>query len=89
MILSSTDVFSVDELWLSKRTSPQASGVETSPALNVEPRSERKIIEAALAESKGRVSGPSGAAAKLRIPPSTLETRIKALNIDKRRFKYG
>jgi len=88
IILSSTDVFSVDELWLSKGT-PQASRVETSPALNVEPRTERETIEAALAETKGRVSGPLGAAAKLRIPPSTLETRIKALNIDKRRFKYG
>src|SRR5207245_875637 len=85
IILSSTDVFSVDELWLSKRTSPQASRAETSPALNVEPRSEREIIEAALAETRGRVSGPSGAAAKLRIPPSTLETRITALKIDKRR----
>ena len=89
IILSSTDVFSVDELWLSKRTSPQAARAEKSPALNVERRSEREIIEAALAETRGRVSGLSGAAAKLRIPPSTLETRIKALNIDKRRFKYG
>jgi PAS domain S-box-containing protein len=89
IILSSTDVFSVDELWLSKRTSPQASRAETSSALNVEPRTERETIEAALAETRGRVSGPSGAAAKLRIPPSTLETRIKALSIEKRRFKYG
>jgi formate hydrogenlyase transcriptional activator len=89
IILSSTDVFSVDELWLSQRTSPQASRVEASPALNVETRTERETIEAALAETKGRVSGPLGAAAKLRIPPSTLETRIKALNIDKRRFKYA
>jgi transcriptional regulator with GAF, ATPase, and Fis domain len=89
IILSSTDVFLVDELWLSKRTSPQASRVETSPALNVEPRSEREIIEAALAETRGRVSGPSGAAAKLRIPPSTLETRIKALKINKQQFKFG
>jgi PAS domain S-box-containing protein len=87
IILSSTDVFSVDELWLSKRTSPPRA--ETSPALNVEPRSEREIIEAALAETRGRVSGPSGAAAKLRIPPSTLETRIKALKINKQRFKFG
>jgi len=89
IILSSTDVFSVDELWLSKRTSPQASRVETSPASNVEPRSEREIIEAALAETRGRVSGPSGAAAKLRISPSTLETRIKALKINKHQFKFG
>ncbi len=89
IILNSSDVFSVDELWLSKRTSPRASPAETPPAVNVEPRSEREIIEAALAETRGRVSGPSGAAAKLRIPPSTLETRIKALKIDKRRFKFG
>src|SRR3954468_1574836 len=89
IILSSADVFSVDELWLSKRTSPQASRVETSPALNVEARSEREIIEVALAETRGRVSGPSGAAAKLRIPPSTLETRIKALRINKQQFKFG
>jgi PAS domain S-box-containing protein len=96
IILSTTDVFSVDELWLSKRTSPHTSRAETSPALraadlqkNVEPRSEREIIEAALAETRGRVSGPSGAAAKLRIPPSTLETRIKALKINKQQFKFG
>ena len=89
IILSSTDVFSVDELWLSKRTSPQASRAETSPALNVEPRSEREIIEAALAETRGRVSGPSGAAVKLGMPPSTLEDRIKALKINKQQFKFG
>jgi PAS domain S-box-containing protein len=96
IILSATDVFSVDELWLSKRTSPQASPAETSSGLraadvpkNVEPRSEREIIEAALAETRGRVSGPSGAAAKLRIPPSTLETRIKALKINKQQFKFS
>jgi DNA-binding NtrC family response regulator len=89
IILSSTDVFSIDELWLSKRTSPQASRAETSLALNVEPRSERKIIEAALAETRGRVSGPSGAAAKLRIPPSTLGDRIKALKINKQQFKFS
>jgi PAS domain S-box-containing protein len=88
IILSSADVFSVDELWLSKRT-PQASRVETPPALKVETRSEREIIEAVLAETRGRVSGPSGAAAKLRIPPSTLETRIKALRINKQQFKFG
>jgi PAS domain S-box-containing protein len=89
IILSSADVFSVDELWLSGRTSPQASRVEASPTLNAEPRSEREIIEAALAETRGRVSGPSGAAAKLRIPPSTLETRIKALQINKQQFRFG
>ena len=89
IILSTADVFSVDELWLSKRTSAQASRVEPSPALNVEPRSEREIIETALAETRGRVSGPSGAAAKLGIPSSTLEDRIKTLKINKQQFKFG
>ena len=89
IILSSTDVFSVDELWLSARSSSQASRAGTSPASKVEPRSERETIEAALAETRGRVSGPSGAAAKLRVPPSTLETRIKALKINKQQFKFG
>jgi transcriptional regulator with GAF, ATPase, and Fis domain len=88
IILSSAEVFSVDELWLSRRTSSRTPQVEKPAASNVEPRSDREIIEAALAESRGRVSGPSGAAAKLRVPPSTLETRIKTLKIDKRRFKF-
>jgi PAS domain S-box-containing protein len=87
VIVSSGDVFSVDELWLAT-TSSAAPRVETSLALNVEPRSEREIIESALAETRGRVSGPSGAAAKLRIPPSTLETRIKTLKINKQHFKF-
>ena len=47
----------------------------------------KRAIEAALTESKGRVSGPFGAAATLGVPASTLESKIKALNIDKRRFK--
>lgn len=73
--------------------------IQTSPASRVEmpvglksqrePRSEREIIESALAESRGRVSGPSGAAVKLGMSPSTLEDSIKALKIDKRRFKYS
>jgi transcriptional regulator with GAF, ATPase, and Fis domain len=45
------------------------------------------LIEAALAEANGRVSGPSGAAARLGIPPSTLDSRIRALKIDKQPFK--
>ena len=88
IILSTTDVFFVDELWLSQGPSPQASRSETSPASNVEARTEREIIEAALAETRGRISGPSGAAANLRIPASTLNTRIKALKINKQQFKY-
>jgi transcriptional regulator with GAF, ATPase, and Fis domain len=53
IILSSADVFSVDELWLSKTTSPRTPRADTSPPLPAEPRSEREIIEAALAETIG------------------------------------
>jgi transcriptional regulator with GAF, ATPase, and Fis domain len=89
VVLSSGEVFSVDELWLSKETSPPASRVEAAHFKDEgEPRSEREIIEAALAETKGRVSGPSGAAVKLGIPSSTLATRIKALKINKGQFKF-
>jgi transcriptional regulator with GAF, ATPase, and Fis domain len=88
VILSTGDVFSVDELWLSKGTSRPVSRAVEFQASNFEARGEREIIEAALAESRGRVSGPSGAAAKLRIPSTTLATRIKALKINKLRFKF-
>jgi PAS domain S-box-containing protein len=88
VILSSSDVFSVDELWLPKESSQPPSRVEAPPPFKGEPRSEREIIEAALAQSRGRVSGPSGAAVKLRIPPSTLESKIKALKIRKSQFKF-
>jgi formate hydrogenlyase transcriptional activator len=47
---------------------------------------EREMIEAALAQSRGQVSGATGAAAKLGIPRQTLESKIKSLGIDKRRF---
>jgi formate hydrogenlyase transcriptional activator len=95
VILCSGEVFSVDELWLSKKPVPPAPQVKV-PTLGksqvakdqVESRGEREIIEAALAATRGRVSGPSGAAAKLGIPPSTLETRIKALKINKLQFKF-
>jgi formate hydrogenlyase transcriptional activator len=89
VILSSGDIFSVDELWLPKETFRPAPPAKASPGSNIELRSEREIIEAALAEARGRVSGPSGAAAKLGIPSSTLETRIKALKINKQQFKFG
>jgi PAS domain S-box-containing protein len=88
VILSSGDVFSVDESWLSKESAQMASPPLAVQPVNGEPRDELEIIKAALAESRGRVSGPSGAAAKLGVPPSTLEYRIKALEIRKSQFKF-
>jgi len=88
VILSSGDVFAVDDAGLSIESSPVTSRV-AKPAKESEVRTEREIIEAALAASRGRVSGPSGAAARLQIPPSTLEHKIRALKISKSRFKFG
>jgi transcriptional regulator with GAF, ATPase, and Fis domain len=90
VILSSDEVFSVDESWLSNETIPPASRFEASVRFErgVGSRSEREIIQAVLAETRGRVWGASGAAAKLGIAASTLDHRIKALEIDKKRFKY-
>jgi DNA-binding NtrC family response regulator len=90
VILSSGEVLSVDEMWLSQETSQPASGVQASTHVKgeAEQSSERETIETALAESRGRVSGLSGAAAKLGIPPSTLDHRIKALKIQKKQFKF-
>jgi DNA-binding NtrC family response regulator len=89
VILSAGDVFTIDELWLSRESSPPVAGVELVGPSNGERRSEREIIEAALTESRGRVSGPSGAAAKLKMSASTLAHRIKAMNINKSQFKLG
>jgi transcriptional regulator with GAF, ATPase, and Fis domain len=97
VILSAGEVFAVDELWLFKESAQlDASGPASAPFRREpasargpgERRSEREQIEAALAETRGRVAGPSGAAAKLGVPLSTLDRRIKALNIDKRRFRF-
>ena len=90
VILSSDGVFSVDKSWLSNRPQMRVHREEPRATFKVEaePSSEREIIEAALAASKGRVSGASGAAARLGVPPSTLDHRIKALKINKIKFKF-
>src|SRR5262245_14532864 len=85
VVLCESDTFSVDETWL-RRESPQLSG-SAVPFSTTLVEHEREIIEAALAACQGRVSGRSGAAAKLGIPRQTLDSKIKNLGIDKYRFK--
>jgi formate hydrogenlyase transcriptional activator len=85
VILCEGEVFSVDESWLSGK--PLQPNPPSRPAAGKLSDRQKEMIEAALAESKGRVSGPFGAAAKLGIPSSTLESKIKALQIRKNRFK--
>jgi transcriptional regulator with GAF, ATPase, and Fis domain len=78
--------FSVDESWISRE--PNAS--EPSRGLDIlkkTPSQEKEVIEAALSECGGRVYGPLGAASMLGMPRSTLESKIRALTINKNRFK--
>jgi formate hydrogenlyase transcriptional activator len=81
VILCTGDTFWIDETWLSSQNAPrpESSGPLTQNVQNYE----KELIEAALAESNGKVAGPNGAAAKLGIPRSTLDLKIKQLNIKK------
>src|SRR5246500_1645738 len=84
VILSSGDTFWIEKAWLA---SQEAARQELpSPLPNTLQNQEREIIEAALAECKGKVAGPRGAAAKLGIPRSTLDSKIKQLKIKKYKF---
>lgn len=85
VILCDGETFSVDEAWL-KRESRGPSGMSAPLAATLADR-EREMIEAALAESQGRIAGPTGAAAKLGIPRQTLDSKIANLQISKDRFK--
>jgi DNA-binding NtrC family response regulator len=86
VIVCETENFSVDESWLCRQpaaTEPKIP-LELSEKLAAQ---EKVMIEAALRETGGRVFGPSGAAAKLGMPRSTLESKIRSLKINKNLFK--
>jgi PAS domain S-box-containing protein len=84
VILCSGDAFWIEKAWLASMqpARPELAG----PLPDTLQNQERKMIETALAESKGKVAGPEGAAAKLGIPRSTLDTKIKQLKIKKHKF---
>jgi formate hydrogenlyase transcriptional activator len=85
VILSEGDAFSLDETWFrSEKTRDSTPTVALNGTLLLQ---EKELIEAALAESRGRVSGPNGAATKLGVPSRTLDSKIKRLKINKSRFK--
>jgi formate hydrogenlyase transcriptional activator len=86
VILSEGDICAVDETWLRRPSSHTAASRAFALSSDLHKR-EREMIEAALAASKGRVSGPTGAATKLGIPPKTLDSKIKRLGINKYQFK--
>jgi formate hydrogenlyase transcriptional activator len=80
VIVCDTEDFYVDESWLAHERRP------SRPLADELVTQEKEIIEAALAQTSGRVSGPTGAAARLGMPASTLDSKIKSLKINKRRF---
>jgi formate hydrogenlyase transcriptional activator len=84
--VSETENFSIDESWLSQQPRDRRSGGKLYLSHQLA-ATEKEIIEEALRESQGRIFGPLGAAAKLGIARSTLESKIQSLNIDKKRFK--
>jgi transcriptional regulator with GAF, ATPase, and Fis domain len=84
VILCSGETFSIDEAWLATQE-PLQTDLSGSLTQSLQDR-ETEMIESALIESRGKVAGSNGAAVKLGIPPSTLESRIKQLKIEKRRF---
>jgi formate hydrogenlyase transcriptional activator len=85
IVLCDGATFSVDESWL-RQESVLASG-PVVPLMPTLVDRERQMVEAALAQSKGRISGPMGAAAKLGITRQALDRRILSLGIDRNSFK--
>jgi PAS domain S-box-containing protein len=85
VIVCETTTFSVDESWLSQRL-PERKAESQLFLSDKLAAQEKEIIEAALRECQGRVSGPSGAAAKLGVARSTLDSRIRSLKINRYRF---
>jgi transcriptional regulator with GAF, ATPase, and Fis domain len=86
VILCETEIFSIDESWLSQQPTLAEQKNQIGLPLKLLAQ-EKNMIEAALKESHGQVFGPSGAAAKLGIPRSTLESKIRSLKIHKNRFR--
>ena len=80
LIIAETNEFSIDESWVANEPQPPTPATDRT-------LTERTRIEAALAQSNGKVAGAHGAAVKLGIPPSTLESRIRSLGINKFQFK--
>jgi formate hydrogenlyase transcriptional activator len=85
VILTEGDTFAVDEAWLKQELRATSRRPGTLHGSLV--KQEKEMIEAALAATQGRISGPSGAAAKLGLPSRTLESKIKRLRINVYRFK--
>jgi PAS domain S-box-containing protein len=87
VILCETEIFSIDENWLPQPPTLTAESKQQAELSRRLFAQEKEMIEAALKDTRGRVSGPTGAAVRLGIPRSTLESKIRSLNINKNRFR--
>jgi formate hydrogenlyase transcriptional activator len=85
VILSEGETFFVDEAWLTRAT-PKLAAASVLLTTDLAER-EKVMIENALCEAEGLISGPTGAAAKLGVPRQTLESKIRKLGINRHRFK--
>jgi formate hydrogenlyase transcriptional activator len=85
VVLCEGETFAIDESWL--KAGPSQPSTRTGREVTTLAQGEKAMIEAALAETHGRVSGPRGAAAKLGIPRQTLQSKIKALQKDKHSYQ--
>lgn len=85
VVLCDGETFAIDASWLKR--SPGHSSKRTAHLASAVAEREKTLIQAALAASQGRIAGPSGAAAKLGVPRQTLESKLKALDIDKLAFR--
>ena len=84
VVLCVGDTLTIDEAWLHRHPRSAATPRRLG---RPDPGQEKGMIETALNDSRGRVFGPQGAASKLGIPRSTLESRIRTLGINKYQFK--
>jgi formate hydrogenlyase transcriptional activator len=91
VILCDGDTFSVDETWLTRAKTAAGPSIPIGTSFpqqqRIQSQTERQMIESALAATRGRVAGPTGAAAKLGIPRQTLDSKITAFGIDKHQYK--
>jgi PAS domain S-box-containing protein len=91
VLLCEDGVFSVDEMWLKQSTRQELRPPTEFPRKlsRLDAEQERQLIEAALAECRGRISGPTGAAMKLGIPRQTLESKMVSLGINRNKYQAG
>jgi PAS domain S-box-containing protein len=91
IVLSNDDILFVDETWLrgQSRRRPEEPAGRKITLSRLDAGQEREIIEAALAESRGQIAGPNGAAVKLGVARQTLDSKIRSLGINKYRFKFS